>query len=130
MLPKLREMEENWLTPMVLSKIFSRSIYGIATWNSLEKIKSKIPCEQNHPAWFLKNGETVFSKLIWHKFLSVPGEQVSRQANTWPLVLPFSFRANVEMICNEYFWFLLTFDPTVFVYHGKTFRKQVCFCSK
>ena len=51
--------------PMVLSKIFGRSIQGIATWNSREKIKLVISHEQNYATWLVKNGKTVFSKLKW-----------------------------------------------------------------
>ena len=41
--------------PMVLLKIFDRSIYGIATWISCEKIKYTIPHEQNHMPWLVRN---------------------------------------------------------------------------
>ena len=51
--------------PMVLSKIFGRSIQGIATWNSREKIKLVISHEQNYATWLVKNDKTVFSKLKW-----------------------------------------------------------------
>ena len=50
-------------------------IQGIATWNSQEKIKLAIPCEQNYVAWLFKNRKTVFSKLIWKIYLSVSDEQ-------------------------------------------------------
>ena len=66
MLPQLTEMKWNWITftpPMVLSKIFDRSISGRATWNSQEKMKSVKPPEQNQVAWLVKSGKTVFSKL-------------------------------------------------------------------
>ena len=73
----------NYVHPtMVSSKIFDRSIYVIATWNSQEKIKWIIPHEQNHTPWLVKNSKTVFSKLMWQISLSVSGEQASRQANT------------------------------------------------
>ena len=49
------------------------------------KINSAIP-QQNYMAWLVKNGKTVFSKFTWKISLSVSGEQVSRQASTWPLV--------------------------------------------
>ena len=55
--------------PMVLSKIFDRSIQGIAMCNSQEKIKLAIPCEQNYTAWLVKNSKTVFS--MWKIYLSV-----------------------------------------------------------
>ena len=74
LLPKLAEMEWNWIMfapPMVLSKIFNRSIYIIATWNSQEKIKSTIPHKQNHTSCLVKNGKTVFSKLTQQISLSV-----------------------------------------------------------
>ena len=63
--------------PMVLSKIFDRSIYVIATRNSREKIKLTIPHEQNHAPWFVKNGKIVFSKLTQQISLSVSGEQTA-----------------------------------------------------
>ena len=73
----------NYVHPsMVSSKIFDRSIYVIATWNSREKIKWIIPHEQNHTPWLVKNSKTVFSKLTWQISLSVSGEQANRQANT------------------------------------------------
>ena len=75
------------LPPIILSKIFDRSIYGIATWNSWEKIKLVIPCEQNYVAWLVKNSKTVSSKLMWKISLSVYFfVQASRQASTRPLV--------------------------------------------
>ena len=71
---------------MVLSKILGRSIHGIATWNSQEKIKLAISYEQNYVASLVKNGKTVFSKLTWTISLPVSGEQVSRQASAQPAV--------------------------------------------
>ena len=56
--------------PMVLLKIFERSIYGIATWISREKIKYTIPHEQNHMPWLVRNSKTVFSKLTGQISLS------------------------------------------------------------
>ena len=72
--------------PMVFSKIFDRSIYVIATWNSWEKIKSTYHVSKIHVSWLVKNGKIVFSKLTWQISLSVSGKQVSWQANTWPLL--------------------------------------------
>ena len=95
LLPKLSEMERNWImiTPQCLSKIFDRYLYVTATWNSHEKIKSTIPCEQNHVPWLVKNGKPVFSKLMRQIYFFVSGKQVSRQANTWPLAfLPQIFK--------------------------------------
>ena len=60
--------------PMVLSKIFSRSVYVIAPWNWQEKIKLVIPHEQNHAPWLVENGKTVFNKLIQQISLPVSGE--------------------------------------------------------
>ena len=68
----------NYVHPsLVLSKIFDRSIYVIATWNSQEKIKSAIPHGQNHTPWLIKNGKTFFSKLMQQISLSVLGKQVA-----------------------------------------------------
>ena len=50
---------------MVLSKTFGRSIRGIVTWNSWEKIKLVISHEQNYAAWLVKNDKTLFTKLEW-----------------------------------------------------------------
>ena len=70
---------------MVLSQIFDRAIQEIATWNSWEKIKSAIPREQNHTAWLVKNGESVFSKFTRKISLSVSGEQASKHlASSFP----------------------------------------------
>ena len=70
---------------MVLSKIFDRSIWGIATWNSWEKIKSAISHEQNHMAWLAKNSKTVFSKFPWNISLSVSGKQARKNlASSFP----------------------------------------------
>ena len=73
--------------PMVLSKIFDRSIQGIATWwKSREKIKLEIPCEHYYANWLVKNGKTVFSKLTRKISLWVSGKQTSWQANARPAV--------------------------------------------
>ena len=83
-LPKLTEMERNWIifTPLWFDKksLTDLSIQGIAMWNSQEKIKSAIPHEQNYAAWLVKNGKTVFSKLTGKISFSVSGKQASRQA--------------------------------------------------
>ena len=34
-----------------------------------------------------------------------------------------------EVTFNKYFWFLLKFGPTIFMYYGKTFRRQVSVAS-
>ena len=91
--------------PKVLSKMLDRSIYGIATWNSREKIKPTIPREQNHAAWLVKNSKTVFSKFARQISLSVSSEQVSSQANTWPLVFLsqiFIYFSTLAVILVEY----------------------------
>ena len=77
---------ELYSPPVFLSKSFNRYIQGIATWNSKEKIKSAILHEQNYAAWLVKSGKTVFSKLTRKIYLSVSGEQPSRQASTWPMI--------------------------------------------
>ena len=135
--------------PMVLSKIFDRSIYIIATWNSQRKIKLTMPCEQYHQPWLVKNDKTVFGKLTQQISLSVSGEQVSRQANTWPLAFLSQifryFLAFYVVILVEYPVLLFfgkclmdslqvlsiftEFGLTIFMYHSKTFRRQVSFCS-
>ena len=79
----LTEMEPNWIifTPsMVLSKIFDWFNYGIATWNSQEKIKLAIPHEQNYTAWW----KTVFSELTQDISLSVSDKQAIMWASTCP----------------------------------------------
>ena len=73
--------------PMVLSKIFNRSIWGIAMWNSWEKIKLAIPCKENYVTWLVKNGKTVFSKLTRKISLSVSVEQASQHLTS---SFPFS----------------------------------------
>ena len=90
MLPKLTEMERNWIifTPapaMVLSKIFNWSIWGKAISNSWEKIKLAIPREQNYVAWLVKNDKTVSSTLTQNFFVSI------RQAGKQVLDLQSSF---------------------------------------
>ena len=103
-----------------------------------------IPCDQNNMAWLVKNCKTAFSKLT-KIYLPVSGKQMSRQASTQPLVLLsqiftyilssllhcyfsgtsilfFSFWANVSWILNKYFYFLLKFATTTFMYHSNTFR--------
>ena len=66
-------------------------------WNSWEKIKSPIPCEQNYVALQDKNNKTVFSKLTQNIYSSISGEQASRQAN----IMYFLFWANVSWILNK-----------------------------
>ena len=87
LLPKLAEMEQNWImfTPLWFYPKSSMIHYVIAMWNSWEKIKSAIAHEWNHVPWLVKNGRALFSKLKRQISLSVSGEQVSRQASTWPL---------------------------------------------
>ena len=85
--------------PTVWWKIFDRSIQGIATWNSHEKIKSAIPREQNYAAWLVKNGKTVFSKLTQKISLPVsgePGEEVKIAIN-----LQFSFPRILDCYFSE-----------------------------
>ena len=69
---------ESYSPPMVLSKISDRSIQGIATCNSQEKIKSAIPREQSYTTWLVKNSNTVFSILTLKISLSVSGKQASK----------------------------------------------------
>ena len=94
-LPKLTEMEQNWITftryglIKYLWQIHSRDSHVEFT----EKLKSAIPQEQNYVAWLVKNGKTVFSKLTWKISSSVSGEQADRQASTWPgIFLSRNFR--------------------------------------
>ena len=54
------------------------SIFQALTWNSREKIKSTIPCEQYYAAWLVKNSKTLFSKLTRKISLLVSGEHVSQ----------------------------------------------------
>ena len=92
--------------PTVWWKIFDRSIQGITTWNSREKIKSAIPREQNYAAWLVKNGKTVFSKLTQKISLPVsgePGEEVKIAINlqfSFPRILDCYFS---EISCNYHF---------------------------
>ena len=81
---------------MVLSKIFHRSIYGIATWNSQEKIKSAIPCGQNYALdW------TLFSTLTQKISLSVLGD---KQANKHLVSsFPFSYFYILPSLLGCYF---------------------------
>ena len=72
-------------SPMVLSKFFDRSIQGIATWNSREKIKLAIQHDQNYGAWLVKDGKTVFRNSDG-KFRCQ--YQVSRQARARLAVFP------------------------------------------
>ena len=76
----------NYIHPtVVLSKIFYRTIQGIATWNYQEKIKSGKPREQNYAAWLVKNRKAVFSKLMRKIPLSVTGKQASKHlASSFP----------------------------------------------
>ena len=54
-------------------------------WNSQEKIKSAIPHKQNYAAWLVKNGKTVFFKLMQKISLSVFGEQARKHlASSFP----------------------------------------------
>ena len=77
----------NYVPSLVaLSKIFDRSILGIATWNSPVKIKSAIPREPNYVGWFIKNSKQ-FSVNSRGKFIYQ--YQASRRANTGPLVFLF-----------------------------------------
>ena len=81
-------MEQNWIvfTSLWFDKKSLRDIFiqGMATWNSWEKIKSAIPCEQNYTAWLVKYCKTVFSKLTQKISLLVSDEQASRQASPQP----------------------------------------------
>ena len=75
---------ELYSLPMVLPKIFNRSIQGIAMGNLWEKIKSAIPRYQNCAAWLVKN-DTVFSKLMLKISLPVSGVQSSKHlAGSFP----------------------------------------------
>ena len=76
---------ELYSSPMVLLKIFDRSIYGIATWNSQEKIKV---------------GNTTWGKVAQLDWSKMPKQfslnsrrkfcqyQATRWASTWSLVFP------------------------------------------
>ena len=72
-------------SPMVLSKFFDRSIQGIATWNSREKIKLAIPHDQNYGPWLVKDGKAVF-RNSHGKFRCQ--YQASRQARARLAVFP------------------------------------------
>ena len=57
---------------------FLLKIQGIATWNSREKVKFVITMWAKLIAWLVKNGKTVFSKLMRKIYLSVSGEQTRK----------------------------------------------------
>ena len=42
-------------------------------------------------------------------------------------ILYFLFWTNVSWILNKYFWFLLKFGSTIFIYHGEAFRRHFFF---
>ena len=108
MLPKLTEMERNWIIfapapTMVLSKIFNKAIWGKAIWNSWEKIKLAIPREQDYVAWLVKNEKTVFSKLNAENFfvsIRWAGDQVSKHLAT---SFPFSGFSILSSFYSCYF---------------------------
>ena len=88
MWPKVTEMEWNWIMFTPLGGFIKnlRSIYRIAMWNSHDKIRPTILCEQNFMVWLVKKGKTVFNKLLQQVPFSVSAKQASRQANSWSLV--------------------------------------------
>ena len=45
----------------------------------------------------------------------------------WWIIHYSAFWANVNWILNKYFWLLLEFGPTIFIYHGKTFMVRHVF---
>ena len=92
MLPKLTEMERNWITftPYGFIKNLRLIHQRESHMRFTGKMKAAIPCEQNYVAWLVKNDKTVFSKLTREISLSVSGKQAIRWASTWPLSVPFS----------------------------------------
>ena len=94
-------MEGNWIifTSLQYDKKPDRSIHP-SMWNSRGKIKSAIPREQNYGAWLVKNGKTVFSKLMQKISLSVSGEQASK-CSAW--CLPFSEFYILSIFLSCYF---------------------------
>ena len=76
---KLTEMEQNWVifTPYGLIK----NIWRIHLRESHVKFMGKN--KVGKMTWLVKNGKSVFSKLMWKISLS---DQLRRRANTWPLV--------------------------------------------
>ena len=88
MSPKLAEMEWNWIMFTLYGFLaFPLKIQGIATWNSREKIKFVITMWAKLIAWLVKNGKTVFSKLMRKIYLSVSGKQTKKHlASSFPFL--------------------------------------------
>ena len=90
----------------------------------------------------LSNSKTVVSELMWKISLSVPGEQVSKHlaasfpfSDFWIFSSLLGYFSKISctfhfvQMLNGFLLSTLKFGPIIFMYHSKTFRRQVSFCS-
>ena len=144
MLPKLIEMEQNWVifTPYGFIKNFwpIHLRESHVKFMGKNKVGNRIPREQNYAAWLVKNGKfsKQFSVNLYGIFLC------QYQASTWPLVYFLKFLDTFQFFyigcyfsgifytfcfkqilftgfLTSTFDFYWKFGPTIFMFHSKTF---------